>query len=280
MIGRSSMTTRVYNHRHDDIDVRDHRIQFHETLLRVPPFIDLRKDFPPIYDQGQLGSCTANAACAVFEYMIKTRYGNNYYFDTSRLAEYYWTRICDDPANASQDSGGSIRCSVKVMNQIGVCSEKCWPYKIRRFSMRPPNNCRTEAGKNRVTQYARVSQTLGQIRYALIRKCPVIIGFVVYESFESDTVSRTGYVPMPDKQRENVLGGHAVVLVGMTDKHFIFRNSWGNWGDNGYGYFLHQFLLDRNLIIDMWIMTDINITNAKRLASPISKFATIHKIDS
>jgi len=279
MIG-SYMTRRVYNHRRDDIDVRDYRIQFHETLLRVPPLIDLRKDFSPISDQGQLGSCTAHAVCAVFEYMIKTRYGNNFYFNTSRLAEYYWTRICDNPSNASRDTGGTIRCAVKVMNQIGVCTERCWPYMIQRFTMRPPNNCWTEASKNRVVQYARVSQTLEQIRYALIRKCPVIIGFLVYESFELDVVSRTGYVPMPNRKTERVLGGHAVAIVGMTDKYFIFRNSWGNnWGEGGYGYFPHELVLDPNITMDMWVITDIT-TNSKKSAYPIYKFATVHKIDS
>ena len=31
-------------------------------------YVDLRDNCPPIYDQGKLGSCTANAIAAAFEY--------------------------------------------------------------------------------------------------------------------------------------------------------------------------------------------------------------------
>ena len=34
---------------------------------RVPPAVDLRPGCPPVYDQGQLGSCTANAIAAAIQ---------------------------------------------------------------------------------------------------------------------------------------------------------------------------------------------------------------------
>ena len=37
-------------------------------------------------------------------------------------------------------------------------------------------------------------------------------------------------------------GGHAVCLVGYTNKHFIVRNSWGTgWGDQGFAYARNEY---------------------------------------
>ena len=45
---------------------------------------------------------------------------------------------------------------------------------------------------------------------------PVVFGFTVYESFESEAVAKTGRMPMPASD-EKALGGHAVLCVGYDD---------------------------------------------------------------
>src|SRR6185369_4893812 len=83
---------------------------------------------------------------------------------------------------------------------------------------------------------------------------PIVIGFAVYESFESDQVARTGVVPMP-KKREQMLGGHAVLIVGYTSstRRFLVRNSWGTeWGQAGYFTIPFGYYLDDNLADDLW----------------------------
>src|SRR5467141_1513452 len=37
-------------------------------VTTLPPSVDLRPGCPPVYDQGQLGSCTANAIAAAIQY--------------------------------------------------------------------------------------------------------------------------------------------------------------------------------------------------------------------
>ena len=46
-------------------DLRDHIADASE--LPVLDEVDPRKDLPPVFDQGQLGSCTANAVAAAVE---------------------------------------------------------------------------------------------------------------------------------------------------------------------------------------------------------------------
>jgi C1A family cysteine protease len=81
-----------------------------------------------------------------------------------------------------------------------------------------------------------------------------LVGFTVYQSFESNDVALTGVVPMP-QIGESVLGGHCVEIVGYSilTRMFIFKNSWGvNWGDKGYGYMPFAYLQDPNLSSDFW----------------------------
>jgi hypothetical protein len=43
-------------------DGRDHLFAASERVLaKIPARVDLRRECPPVYDQGDLGSCTGNA---------------------------------------------------------------------------------------------------------------------------------------------------------------------------------------------------------------------------
>jgi C1A family cysteine protease len=83
---------------------------------------------------------------------------------------------------------------------------------------------------------------------------PFVFGFTVYESFETNTVTRTGHVPMP-ASGEHVLGGHAVCAVGYDLKRrwFLCRNRWGtSWGMRGYFTIPFAYLTDSDLCADFW----------------------------
>jgi C1A family cysteine protease len=50
-------------------DARDHLFSAPQiSLVALPPSADLRGTCPPVYDQAQIGSCTANAIGAAFEF--------------------------------------------------------------------------------------------------------------------------------------------------------------------------------------------------------------------
>jgi C1A family cysteine protease len=79
-------------------------------------------------------------------------------------------------------------------------------------------------------------------------------GMSVYSNFESSETENTGILHLPSKE-DVYKGGHAVCAVGFDDVKsvFIVRNSWGDqWGDHGYFYLPYDYMLDKNLVYDIW----------------------------
>lgn len=240
---------KVYRLKQDPVDLRDHvfKASTIKSPDQFPKAIDLRPKMTPVVDQGQLGSCTANAiASGLKEYLEGT--GNR----LSRLFLYYYERSLE--GTVEEDSGAYIRDGFKVLAQRGVSSELLCPYNIDRFTEAPSNGADREASNHTITSYHRVSDLNG-VKAALVEGLPVVIGMTVYESFESEAVASSGKVPLP-KKTERQLGGHAVLIVGYkkikSTEHFIVRNSWGEgWGDKGYCYIPSSFI-KRGIINDMW----------------------------
>jgi C1A family cysteine protease len=236
-------------------DLPDHRDLTYavsrSVIKKLPTKVDLRKKCPPVYDQGELGSCTANAIGAAFEFeLMKQNKAKD--FTPSRLFIYYNERVIEHTVNI--DNGAEIRDGIKSVNKQGVCHETMLPYDIKKFAVKPSAACYTEALKHQVIRYQRVLQSVDQMKACLAEGYPFVFGFTVYDSFESSTVAKTGKVNLP-KKTESVVGGHAVMAVGYSDKahRFIVRNSWGSdWGLKGYFTMPYQYLTDSNLSDDFW----------------------------
>lgn len=240
-------------------DLPDHRDFMYaappKVLSQLPASADLTQGsnfMPDVYDQGQLGSCTANAIAGVFQY-VRRKEQDTPDFVPSRLFIYYNERVIERTVDS--DSGAQIRDGVKSINNQGVCPETELLYDIKKFTVKPPANCYQDASKYKATQYQRLNhQDLNQLKGCLADGYPFVFGFTVYESFESQQVAQTGIVPMP-QQGENAVGGHAVVAVGYDDSKRMFkvRNSWGKgWGKEGYCFMPYEYLTNDNLSDDFW----------------------------
>jgi C1A family cysteine protease len=241
-------------------DLPDHRDFMYSvplvTLQALPPSVDLRANCPPVYDQGQLGSCTANAIAGALQFdEIKEK--KNGASTPSRLFIYYNERVIE--GTVKSDSGAQLRDGVKTVVKQGICPESVWPYNISKFAVKPPPIAYRDGAKDKASNYLRLTQAANQLKGCLATGYPFVFGFTVYESFESPNVAKTGVVPMPSPS-EAVLGGHAVCAVGYDDaqQRFIVRNSWGpGWGMKGYCTMPYTYLLDPNLASDFWTVRTI-----------------------
>ena len=221
------------------------------NLAALPAKADLRGTCPPVYDQGELGSCTANAIAAAVQFDLIRQVAKDP-FPPSRLFIYYNERVIE--GTAGTDSGAMIRDGIKSVASQGNAHEVKWPYLVNEFAVQPPPNVYAEALLHTAVLYQRVVADLGQMKGCLASGFPFVFGFSVYESFESADVARSGNVPMPAAQ-EKLIGGHAVMAVGYDDasQRFIVRNSWGDgWGIEGYFTMPYTYLTQSNLSDDFW----------------------------
>ena len=241
---------------HDLPDARDYAYAAPLTRFPkgLPSSVDLRSECPPVYDQGQLGSCTGNGIAGAIEFDLLKQGKQD--FTPARLFIYYNERVME--GTVSQDAGAQVRDGIKSVATVGAPPETDWPYDIHKFAQKPPAAAYADAKLDLVSSYAAISQVLNQMQGCLAEGYPFVFGFTVYESFESDGVAATGIVPMP-ASGEKVVGGHCVVAVGYDDstRTFIIRNSWGtDWGIKGYCTMPYEYLLG-SLADDFWTLRSI-----------------------
>ena len=212
------------------------------NINQLPKKIDMRSHMTAVEDQGNIGSCVANALVGALEYLYVYKVMGRRWscwkkkdrpHDYSRLYVYYFAR--DYSGWADVDSGSYIRNGIKAMKYEGVCQERYWPYKIDGWAKKPTDKVMMRAKNRRIKDYFRVNN-FTEFLSALAEDRPVTFGMTLYESFYK--VNKTGLVPVPAKN-ERTIGGHAMLAVGynMDSRVIIVRNSWGkDWGDEGYCY--------------------------------------------
>jgi C1A family cysteine protease len=239
----------------DKPDKRDFKYEPPSLLATLPPRVDLRRLCPPPFDQGYLGSCTANAIAAAL--MVDLRKQRRKVTKLSRLFLYYHERVIE--GTVSSDSGAQIRDGMKAAAKIGVCTEAHWPYSPRHFRREPRAKAYMDATDCRIETYRRLLPGLRAMKACLSSGYPFVFGFTVYEGFESAAVAHSGKVELPGRGERQV-GGHAVLAIGYDDTRQRFRclNSWGaNWGDRGYFTIPYEYLTDSHLAGDFWTATTI-----------------------
>lgn len=226
--------------------------ELEQTRALLPNKVDLRKQMPPIYFQGSIGSCTAHAIGGVFEYCMKKQ--KKVSFMPSRLFIYYNERELEGTVKI--DNGAEIRSGMKVSKKYGFCNERLWPYdgEGKTFVKKPSDDCYKEGLNHQLLTYQKIRQNAHALKASLAEGYPFVFGSELYESIYD--VGKDGLIPMPKPKVKHV-GGHAMACVGYDDKKkaFIIRNSWDTeWGDKGYGYMPYDYLTDPSLSDSIWTM--------------------------
>ncbi len=119
--------------------------------VTIPATVDLRAWCPPIEDQGTLGSCTANAGVALFEYFERRAFGKH--IDASRLFLYKATR---NLLHWTGDTGAFLRSTMGAMVLFGVPPEEYWKYIVADYEKEPPAFCYAFASNYRAISYYRL----------------------------------------------------------------------------------------------------------------------------
>lgn len=216
----------------------------------LPSVVDLSNYCGPVFDQGNEGSCTANAGAGNFEFLLRKFHNDDTIL--SRAFLYYQERLLDGSIGEG-DCGSTGRSSCKAMNKFGVCAESDMPYVAGSFDL-APSAAQLAAARKFVSGAYHALNTVADIKSCLASGFPALLGFVVYESFEMGW-STPGYMPIP-KPTEEILGGHETLIIGYDDSKSacLVRNSWGtSWGLNGNFWFPYSALADPNVFEESWI---------------------------
>jgi C1A family cysteine protease len=259
-----------------------------KKALALPSKVDLREWCSPIENQGDLGSCTAQAAVGIVEYFEKRAYDR--FIDGSRLFVYKTTR---NLMGVVGDTGAWLRFAMGALALCGIPPEKYWPYtdnkeagpgKERTFDDEPPSFIYAVGENYEALRYfahdptsgnVAPAQALASVKKYLAAGIPSMFGFFGFPSFESTDVP--GSIPDPCPGEEAVWG-HAIVTVGYDDARkikntkcnqqatgaLLIRNSWGTgWGDNGYGWLPYDYVLNR-LATDFWSLLSMEWVDTKQ----------------
>lgn len=252
-------------------DFRDFRYDHVESVeaIRYPAQADLRAKMSPIMDQGDIGSCSANALAACVEHLELQEladklplaqspqvYQAGQFFTVSRLMAYWNERFLE--GSTDSDAGAvTLKDGCRALHKWGVCEEKIWPYNTAKVLDKPSAAAFTQGAQHKIAAYY-ILHTLTDMKRCMFHGFPFVFGFTVYSSFMTDEVARTGIVPMP-RWNERMEGGHAVTCVGYDDSRqmALVRNSWGtSWGLKGHFWMPYQYLFG-SLASDMWTLRKV-----------------------
>lgn len=245
--------SKKYGWKKDKSDHRDRILKFTAIDLdTLPKKVDLRDKCSPVENQTTLGSCTANSVVGALEYLENLTGNTGSLFENfSRLFVYYNTR--EIGGTLEEDSGGSLRDTIKALANFGTCNETVWTYDIEKFRIRPCEECYSEGVTHKITEYSRLD-SFPDMLSCLAAGFPFVFGFSVYTGFEGPAMASTGVLNLPGAD-EIFMGGHAVCAVGydMDAKTVLVRNSWGaDWGQGGYFTIPFAYISNPALAADFW----------------------------
>jgi hypothetical protein len=220
--------------RPDPIDFRDR--MYSPTLRPLRPSYNdtpwLQKSIV-VQNQDSTSACTGFALAAMIERLLKNAKRTN--AQVSPYMLYYFARKYDELSVDDVDGGSTARGAMKAWHKHGACHKALWP---KSAIVTPPKDQKwsAEAFHRPLGAYYRVNHTsIADIHAAIEETGLVYATAQVHQGW--DDVTSNGLIQLSD----NVLGGHAFLIVGYDEHGFWIQNSWGpTWAKKGYARVTYQ----------------------------------------
>lgn len=225
------------------LDVPYHLPVTGRKFNNIKPAVSLRMYCPIPTDQGKAASCVGHATRSGFT--IEKSIKNNI-TDRQAITEqmhspgYIYNQIkvpCDDCG-----CGSRLTDALWLMTQQGVCLSTSFEDGNENCTVVPGEEQHSEAGFFKIKDFAAIFKSddeaqvkIDQTLTALSDNKPVLIGMNVTTSFWSVNAGQKHWELW--EENDNVLGGHAMVVIGydLIEKKIELMNSYGPyWGDGGF----------------------------------------------
>lgn len=242
---KAADTQRVLNVRGDPPDIRD-RI-YEPALVRLKSEIDHREP-RLILDQGQEGACTGFGLTAVIN-LLNLRRGTGDFKASARML--YEMAKKHDEWPGEDYAGSSCRGAIRGWNNMGVCSDKGWPYVAGGADERLTIERAREARQNTLGAYYRLRPEITDYHAAINETGAVYVSASVHRGWTAPQSADGNELPRI-KSGLKPSGGHAFAIVGYVSDGFIVQNSWGpDWGQDGFAVWLYEDWLAN--VMDGWV---------------------------
>jgi C1A family cysteine protease len=214
--------------------------------LTLPEKYSLREYCPKPFDQGQEGSCTANALCHAYMLLCNINKNKDCNWIPSRSWVYFWEREEEQPKFTLElkDSGAYVIDGEKFAYKTGICSDSLMPYNLNIF---PSDEAIKDSCNHKIKNYKAIDPS--DIDKLISKNIPVLVALNIFDYFESDEVASNGKVRLP-LETDKKLGGHEMLIIGYDKikQEYLILNSWGeNWGDKGFCYFPYSYIHNPSL---------------------------------
>jgi C1A family cysteine protease len=246
------------------------QLQAAPQIIKTPSVYTMVGSTPykvAILNQGNLGSCVANAFSSSVQYLVGVLPSRLYLYFNGRLGTGYSNK---------DDSGLDLSDALAIFTSYALPPETLWNYVPNNFSRLPPNSTYTcPPISSKKIKYTAILQTDANIMNSIYLRQPVIFGIFVFTSFLTQNVAKTGIIPLPNIQREAYQGGHCIFVIGWTKyknvDYYIMQNSWGpGWGNTGsttftpnngtnggYAYIPKSYVLNPRLAFEFFSLSAI-----------------------
>lgn len=202
----------------------------------IPPQSHNRLLDCPVWDQGNEGSCTGFGVDDAVEQWIKRNHQDEFVHLSAKFT-YFNARLIG--GTTKEDSGASIRDSVKGASKYGLVADVVCPYVAGDYLEVPDKSVYDKGKKWLIKSYHRV-RGVEQIRAAIAQGYVVVGGWTLYDNFMR--VGSDGILGWPSDS-DSVAGNHCMKVEDYNDKDQLPEsasgvitclNSWSKlWGDKG-----------------------------------------------